>query len=330
MAAAVIVFFQWRFDADEEPTLTIEASDPGATASAVERTIAIPIEQQISGVEHLRQLHSHCRRDGSYTLIASFAAGTDLNLAQVLVQNRVALALPILPEETQRLGVTLFKRSPDPLMFIVLFSPDGSRDTSYLVNVCRSFSSRTNWLACLVSPRSHSSAVTISAVRVELDPERLAARSLTFDDVTRALKQHDVEAAADQPGAPRRCISPRAERSRRADAAGATRGDRDQGRPGRPRDPVARRGVGPGTRGRVRGLREPRRQGRSGAAIYPVVHASRAEVSEFVRARLSELRPRFPEGLGAFTGFDFSREPTSEAPGTWCSMSIRRPVPPQK
>ncbi len=134
VAAAVIVFFQWRFDTDEEPTLTIEASDPGATTSAVERTIAIPIEQQISGVEHLRQLHSHSRRDGSYTLIASFAAGTDLNLAQVLVQNRVALALPILPKETQRLGVTLFKRSPDPLMFIVLFSPDGSRDTSYLVN----------------------------------------------------------------------------------------------------------------------------------------------------------------------------------------------------
>ena len=293
--------------------MTIETADPGATASAVERTIAVPIEQQISGVEHLRQMRSRSRRGGSYTLLVSFAAGTDLNLAQVLVQNRVALALPALPAETQGLGVTIIKRSPDPLMLIALFSPDGRRDASYLANYA------TIQLKGDLAPLPGVAEVSIVgrqefALRVRLDPDKLATRNLTLADVTQALKRQDGEAAAGQQagpgGVPHHPPIDRGARMEPDQFAAIVIKTEPDGRAIRLRD-VAGLELGAGPVGFESFAGRPA----AVLVVYPLVHADRREVSAMVQARLLELGEQFPDGVDAFAGFDFSREPTGEAPG---------------
>ena len=107
---------------------------PGANAQVVADTVAAPIEQQVNGVEGMMYMSSQCTNDGTYTLTVTFKPGTDLNMAQVLVQNRVSLAEPILPDLVKRRGVTVKKKSPSMLMIVNLFSPDGSRDNLYLSN----------------------------------------------------------------------------------------------------------------------------------------------------------------------------------------------------
>ncbi len=116
------------------PTVEVSASYPGANAKVVVDTVAAPIEQQVNGVEDMLYMSSQCTNDGNYTLTVTFANGVDLNMAQVLVQNRVALAQPILPELVRRRGVTVKKKSPSVLMIVNLFSPEGSRDSLYLSN----------------------------------------------------------------------------------------------------------------------------------------------------------------------------------------------------
>src|SRR5437764_215337 len=114
------------------PVITVQASYPGANAQVVADTVAAPIEQQVNGVEGMLYMHSRCTNDGSYTLTVAFRRGTDANVAQVLVQNRVSLAQPILPALVQRTGVTVKVRPADVLLFVKLFSPERRFDTLYL------------------------------------------------------------------------------------------------------------------------------------------------------------------------------------------------------
>src|SRR5471030_333577 len=116
------------------PTVEVSAVYPGANAQVVVDTVAAPIEQQVNGVEGMMYMSSQCTNDGSYVLTVTFEPGTDLNLAQVLVQNRVSLAQPILPALVTRRGVSVKKKSPSVLMIVNLFSPDESRDNLYLSN----------------------------------------------------------------------------------------------------------------------------------------------------------------------------------------------------
>src|SRR5919106_443745 len=116
------------------PTIEVYAYYPGANAQVVADTVAAPIEQQVNGVEGMMYMSSQCTNDGNYTLTITFQHGTDLNIAQVLVQNRVALAQPVLPDLVQRRGVAVKKKSPSVLMIVNLFSPDGTRDNLYLPN----------------------------------------------------------------------------------------------------------------------------------------------------------------------------------------------------
>src|SRR3954451_12140810 len=116
------------------PTVEVSAIYPGANAKTVAATVAAPIEQQVNGVEGMMYMSSQCTNDGSYTLTITFQHGTDLNIAQVLVQNRVALAQPVLPSLVQRRGVAVKKKSPSVLMIVNLFSPDGTRNSLYLSN----------------------------------------------------------------------------------------------------------------------------------------------------------------------------------------------------
>ena len=116
------------------PTVRVTCTYPGASAQVVADTVAAPIEQQVNGVEDMLYMLSQSSNDGTYQLNVTFKVGTDLNMAQVLVQNRVSLAMPTLPDVVKQIGVTTIKRSPDLMMIINLVSPDGRYDELYLSN----------------------------------------------------------------------------------------------------------------------------------------------------------------------------------------------------
>src|ERR1700758_1551207 len=116
------------------PAVAVTINYPGASAQIVADTVAAPIEQQVNGVEGMLYMSSQMGNDGSYTLSVTFDIGTDLNTALVMVQNRVQLAMPQLPNSVQRQGITIRKKTPDILQIVNIYSPDGSRDALYLSN----------------------------------------------------------------------------------------------------------------------------------------------------------------------------------------------------
>ena len=116
------------------PTVTIQATYPGASAEVIAQTVATPIEQEVNGVDDMLYISSQSTGDGLLTVSVTFKPGVDIDQAQVLVQNRVAVAQPRLPEDVQRLGLVVRKASPDLMMVVHMVSPDGSRDQQYISN----------------------------------------------------------------------------------------------------------------------------------------------------------------------------------------------------
>jgi multidrug efflux pump len=164
-------------------------------------TVATPLEQEINGVEHLLYLSSNSGNDGSLNLTVTFQPGTDVDMAQVLVQNRVALAESKLPEEVRRQGISVRKRSPDLSLVINLVSPDGRYDSDYLSNYAL-----TQIKDVLARQPGVGEAVIFGArdysMRVWLDPQKLATRNLTAMDVVGAVREQNVEVAAGAVGRP--------------------------------------------------------------------------------------------------------------------------------
>ena len=163
--------------AGPRPFIVVGASYPGANAEVVADTVAAPIEQQVNGLENLVYLRSRSTGDGRCTLQAVLAQGTDLNIAQVLVQNRVALALPQIPEAVQQLGMTVLKGPAGVLAFVALSSPDGRYDLLYLSNYATiQIKDELGRLAGVAGVTSLGRRDY--GMRVRLDPDRLAAYDL--------------------------------------------------------------------------------------------------------------------------------------------------------
>ncbi|MEO8604242.1 MAG: efflux RND transporter permease subunit, partial [bacterium] len=183
------------------PTIVVRAQYPGAPPEVIADTVATPIEQEVNGVENMLYMSSQSTTDGQMTLTITFALGTDLDKAQVLVQNRVAIAEPRLPEDVRRVGVTTLKSSPDLLMVVHLLSPDGRYNQLYIGNYgliqLRDALARIDGVGAvnLFGLREYS-------MRIWLDPERLAARSLTAGDVVSALREQNVQVASGVIGQP--------------------------------------------------------------------------------------------------------------------------------
>jgi multidrug efflux pump len=183
------------------PTVQVTCNYPGASAKVVADTVAAPIEQQVIGVENSLYMSSQCTNDGGYNLTVTFEVGTNLDMAQVLVQNRVNLALPTLPSEVKATGVSVKKKSPNILLVVNLVSPNGSYDQLYLSNY-GTIQVRDE-LAQIkgVGDVTYLGQLDYS-MRVWLDPDRMAARDLAASDVVAALREQNVQVAAGALGRP--------------------------------------------------------------------------------------------------------------------------------
>ncbi len=183
------------------PSIVVRANYPGADAQTVARTVAVPIEQEVNGVEGMLYMSSYSTSDGSVSLTITFRLGTDLDTAQVLVQNRVAIAEPRLPEEVRRQGVTTTKSSPDLMMVVHMLSPDESYDQLYVSNYAktrvRDILLRLDGVGSLTifGEREYS-------LRVWLDPEKLQTYGLAAGDVVAALREQNVQVSGGSLGAP--------------------------------------------------------------------------------------------------------------------------------
>jgi RND family efflux transporter MFP subunit len=291
--------------------ITVEASYPGANAQVVAETVAAPIEQQVNGVERLPHLWSRSASDGSYRLTLAFLPGTDPNMAQVLVQNRVSLAQPTLPNVVTQLAITVKKGWPSPLAIACLSSPENRYDTLYLSNYAtiqiKDELARVPGVADLTLLGQQD-----YGLRVWLDPDKLAARGLTASDVTAALQNQNAAAEAGRPPAapgqgPTLTVTTHGrltDPDQLADVIVKTDG---AGRVVRLRD-VARVELGAGRRGAA-GL-----DGRPvvALAVYPLAPDRPREVVAALRRKLDELRERLPEGLRLDLAFDFA--PNWESP----------------
>ncbi len=200
-ALAIVALPVAQYPEIAPPTVTVTTSYPGANAETVSNTVATPIEEQINGVEHMLYMSSQCTNDGAMRLTVTFQVGTNLDVAQVQVQNRVAIAQPQLPQEVQRQGIIIKKASPDINVVVALFSPDESHDTTFLSNYATL--QVKDQIARLPGVGDiNVFGVRDYAMRLWLDPDKLAARNMTAGDVLTAVREQNVQVAAGMIGGP--------------------------------------------------------------------------------------------------------------------------------
>jgi len=182
------------------PSVVVRATYPGANPKEIAESVAVPLEEAINGVEGILYMKSVAGSDGSLQVVVTFAADVDPDTAAVRVQNRVSQALSRLPEEVRQYGVTTQKQSPTPLMYVSFYSPDGKLDSLYLRNYLtlhiKDELSRLNGIGDVSLLGSGE-----YAMRIWLDPDRLAARNMTASDVIAAVREQNVQVSAGQIGA---------------------------------------------------------------------------------------------------------------------------------
>jgi HAE1 family hydrophobic/amphiphilic exporter-1 len=282
------------------PTVEVKAFYPGANAAVVAETVAAPIEQEVIGVENMIYMSSVSAGDGSYTLTVTFEVGTDLDMASILVQNRVTLAEPKLPEEVKRQGVNTKKKSPNIILIASLSSPDDRYDELYMSNYAtlriRDTLSRIPGVGDIgIYPESDYS------MRIWLDPTQLKSRSLTTTEVIAAIREQNVQVAAGQIGQP---PVPAGQNFQYAVNVLGRLTDVEQFE-----DIIIKTGTG----GRITRLKDVARidlggktyditsrlNGASSAsiAVYQLPGSNALDVSSRVRAAMDEMSTYFPEGL---------------------------------
>jgi hydrophobe/amphiphile efflux-1 (HAE1) family protein len=183
------------------PVINVTGQYPGASADVVAATVVTPVEEQINGVENMLYMYSNSTADGRFTIQVSFELGTNLDIAQVQVQNRVAIAQPRLPTDVRNIGVTVTKASPDLMMVVHLYSPDDSRDALFISNYA------TLEVTDPLTRVDGVGSITVFgsrdySMRIWLDPDRLQSLGLTATDVTSALQGQNIQVASgvlDQP-----------------------------------------------------------------------------------------------------------------------------------
>ena len=292
------------------PTVQVTTRYPGASAKTVIDTVALPIEQQVNGVEDMLYMQSYSGADGSYTLTVTFKIGTDLNFAQVLVQNRVSSALAQLPQPVQNQGVTVQKKSTSILLFVTLTSPDATYDSLYLSNYA------TINLRDELSRLPGVGNVTVFgagqySMRIWLDPSRLQVRGLMPQDVISAIQQQSQQVAAGQVGAPPAPAGQAFQytlniNGRLADIAQfddiivktGTNGDVT-----RVRD-VGSVELGAQTYSQVFSLNK---QPATGIGVFQSPGANALEVEQAVQKKMAELERGFPQGIKYDTPFDTTK-----------------------
>jgi HAE1 family hydrophobic/amphiphilic exporter-1 len=300
------------------PTVQVTTRYPGASARTIVDTVALPIEQQVNGVEGMIYMQSYAGADGSYTLTVTFTIGTDLNFAQVLVQNRVASALSSLPQAVQVQGVNVQKKSTAILQIVTLTSPDKRYDSLYLANYA------TIKLKDEIARLSGVGNVSVFgagqySMRVWLDPGKMQARGLTPQDVVQSLQQQSEQVAAGQVGMPPtpagqtfqytlnvlgRLDDPDAFASViiKTGSAGEVTRVRD----------VGRVELGAQSYGQIFTLDD---KPAAGIAVFQSPGANALAVGDEVRAKMKALAREFPEGLVYEIPFDtttFVRESVHE------------------
>jgi multidrug efflux pump len=291
------------------PTVVVRASYPGASPATIAETVASPLEQAITGVEDMLYQYSQATSDGVMTLTITFKLGTDVDKAQVQVQNRVAQALPKLPQEVQRLGVTTNKASPDITLAVFVFSPDGRYDQTYLSNfVALRIKDELSRLDGVGDVQSFGGGAY--SMRVWLDPEKVATRGLTAGDVVAAIREQNIQVAAGQLGAPpaanganfQLAINTKGRLVDETDFENIILKTSDAGQVVRLRD-VARVELGSDNYA-LRAMLN----GRTAVAI-PIFQrpgSNAIAISDAVRAKMVELKKSFPQGID----YDVAYDPT--------------------
>ncbi|HEY4973343.1 MAG TPA: multidrug efflux RND transporter permease subunit [Steroidobacteraceae bacterium] len=291
------------------PTVVVRANYPGANPATIAETVASPLEQAITGVEDMLYQYSQATSDGVMTLTITFKLGTDVDKAQVQVQNRVAQALPKLPQEVQRLGVTTNKASPDITLAVFVFSPDGRYDQTYLSNfVALRIKDELSRLDGVGDVQSFGGGAY--SMRVWLDPEKVATRGLTAGDVVAAIREQNIQVAAGQLGAPpsanganfQLAINTKGRLIDETDFENIIVKTSDSGQVVRLRD-VARVELGSDNYA-LRAMLN----GRTAVAI-PIFQrpgSNAIAISDAVRAKMVELKKSFPQGID----YDVAYDPT--------------------
>jgi HAE1 family hydrophobic/amphiphilic exporter-1 len=289
------------------PTVQVTTRYPGASATTLMDTVALPIEQQVNGVENMIYMQSTSTSDGSYTLNVTFSIGTNLDNAQILVQNRVSSALSQLPQSVQAQGVTVKKISTSILLFVTLTSPGGQYDSLYLANYATiNLKDELGRLPGVGNVNVFGAGQY--SMRVWLDPDKMKARSLNAQDVVSALQQQSQQVTAGQVGMPPAPSS--VDFQYTIDLSGRL-SDVDQfekvvvktgsnGEITRLSD-VGRIELGAQTYGQVFTLNGKQA---AGIGIYQSPGANALDVETKVKARMTELAKNFPQGLTYSIPFD--------------------------
>jgi multidrug efflux pump subunit AcrB len=297
----------------QPPTVRVTASYPGANPQTVADTVAAPIEQQVVGVEGMLYMSSQSNKDGSYTLDVTFEIGTNVNMAQVLVQNRVAIATPTLPDVVQTIGVAVKKRSPDVLLGISLYSEDNSEtgrpyyDALYLSNYAT-----INVKDAIARVAGVGDVAILGqqdySMRVWLDPDKLDSRNLTVGDVIRVLREQNVQVASGQTGQPpvpqgqdfQYTVSTLGRLLEAEEFANIVLKTGSDGEVTYLKD-VSRTQLGArnqDTVGTLDGRPAP------GVVVFLLPGANALDTADGIKAKMRELETRFPKGLRYLVAFD--------------------------